>query len=91
MDNNTDIINQPHVICFVNSRGALRACFAEGLDGTVDETYAVFPNRHAANLAISTVNDGGVDSTVYFSVPASALFTERAVTTTKFDLIRRFG
>jgi len=73
--NNTNIPNSPHVICFRASDARLRAVnarFGEGLD----ERFAIYPTRNAANLAIAAMVGDLVDAdaVTYFSVPASVLF-----------------
>ncbi len=82
-----DIINRPHVICFVRSDGALRACYANPAHPGINEDYAVFANRHEANLVIQQYFGPQANGTVYFSVPASALFETKTVTV--HSLIKR--
>jgi hypothetical protein len=84
---NTDIPNQPHVICFVRNDGRLRAVAAAGDPGEVSDQFAIFPNRRLANEAIAARYHNAPGGTLLFSVPAASLFTEE--TQVVFNLIRR--
>lgn len=84
MTNNPNIINEPHVICFVANDGRLRAVNANPGYG-LDERFAIYPNRHEANASIRFWADAHSDVT-YFSVPAEVLFNKATVTKEVFTL-----
>lgn len=78
MTNDSNIINEPHVICFVRADGRLRAAPADRGDSFgIDKEFAIYPNRHEANLRIPRFAAGG--DTLFFSVPAAALFETKTV------------
>lgn len=75
-DTDIDIANQPHAVCFRDDGGTLTHCYGFGEFGSIHPRYAIFANRSDADAALV---EWKARSTVYFTVPAKALFNVETV------------
>jgi hypothetical protein len=82
--NNTDIANQPHVVCFVANDGRLTPCLdGDNVPGSLSTRWAIYVDRDTAEANVDRWSDGqGVVK--YFTAPADTMFAVEEVVTKRF-------